>query len=114
MAPPEASSLDSADHPDDDSTTSTLSGRHTAKSGGIATLTEPGIERDIPPLSASWREQPLSQNERTKVQLILQACADRDLVALRELATSEGGLVEDEIRRTACMSLLQALIDCMC
>ncbi|KAK0880441.1 GTPase-activating protein gyp8 [Friedmanniomyces endolithicus] len=40
--------------------------------------------------------------ERAKVRDILEACRDRHLIALRDLATSEGGLVEDEIRRTAC------------
>jgi hypothetical protein len=37
-----------------------------------------------------------------KVKLILEACRDRNLNALIELATSEGGLVNDEARHTAC------------
>lgn len=62
-----------------------------------------GTHDPVPPLSASWREEPLSHNEQNKVQHILQACRDRNLDKLRTLAASEGGLVEDEIRRTACM-----------
>lgn len=56
-----------------------------------------------PPLSASWRDEPLSETERAKVTDVLQACRDLDLPQLRYLAASEGGLVEDEVRRTACM-----------
>ena len=56
----------------------------------------------LPPLSASWRSEPLSPTEREKVSKILKASRDRDLTALRDLATSQGGLVEDEVRRTAC------------
>jgi len=72
--------------------------------GGLpsALVVAPDTEADIPPLSASWRENPLSQVEQAKVQRILEACRDRDLDTLRHLAASEGGLVEDEIRRTAC------------
>ncbi|KAK4955588.1 GTPase-activating protein gyp8 [Elasticomyces elasticus] len=55
----------------------------------------------LPPLTASWRAKPLSLPERDKVQDILAACRDRDLTALRALATSEGGFVEDEVRRSA-------------
>ena len=37
-----------------------------------------------------------------KHDLILQACRDRDVPTLTELADSEGGLLEDELRRDAC------------
>jgi hypothetical protein len=37
-----------------------------------------------------------------KAKRILTACRDNDLNALIELATSAGGLVDDEIRQTAC------------
>jgi hypothetical protein len=67
------------------------------------TFAELGASDAIPPLAESWREQPLPQDERDKTRRILEACRDRDLDVLRELAVSEGGLVEDEIRRTACM-----------
>jgi hypothetical protein len=59
-------------------------------------------QRAIPPLSASWRPAPLSEQERLKVQQILTACKDHDLEALGSLAASEGGLVEDQVRRVAC------------
>ncbi|KAK3074778.1 GTPase-activating protein gyp8 [Teratosphaeriaceae sp. CCFEE 6253] len=55
----------------------------------------------LPPLSASWRSEPLSSHEWDKVQSILEACRDRNLILLRKLATSQGGLIEDEVRRTA-------------
>jgi len=55
----------------------------------------------------SWRPKPLSAVETDKVMQILQACRDRDLEALSALATSEHGLIEDEIRRTACESPLR-------
>lgn len=58
----------------------------------------------LPPLSASWRDDPLNPTERDKVQQILRACKDGDVVALQQLATSQNGLVEDEVRRTACRS----------
>ncbi|EMC96596.1 hypothetical protein BAUCODRAFT_51760, partial [Baudoinia panamericana UAMH 10762] len=54
----------------------------------------------------SWREAPLSETERLKVLQILSASRDRNLNALRDLATSEGGLIEDEVRRTAWPVLL--------
>lgn len=41
--------------------------------------------------------------EMEKRQRILQVCGERDVDQLRKLATSEGGLVDDEVRRTACM-----------
>ncbi|KAK5132506.1 hypothetical protein LTR08_008890 [Meristemomyces frigidus] len=67
-------------------------------------LSSTGHPESVPPLSASWRQAPLSQVEKDKVHRILQACRDRDLDELRELGTSDGGLIEDEVRRTACES----------
>ncbi|KAK5724069.1 GTPase-activating protein gyp8 [Elasticomyces elasticus] len=60
----------------------------------------------LPPLTASWRAKLLSLPERGKVRDILAACRDRDLTALRALATSEGGFVEDEVRRSAWPTVL--------
>lgn len=54
-------------------------------------------------------------DEKHKVHQILHACKTRDLIELRKLATSEGGLIEDEVRRTACMpeaNLVVALSVC--
>ncbi|KAK6441792.1 GTPase-activating protein gyp8 [Oleoguttula sp. CCFEE 5521] len=61
---------------------------------------------DVPPLEQSWRDTPLSEAEKAKVQAILEACRDHDLLALRNLAVSLGGLIEDEVRRTAWPVLL--------
>ncbi|EME47695.1 hypothetical protein DOTSEDRAFT_69597 [Dothistroma septosporum NZE10] len=52
------------------------------------------------------QSQPLSQRARAKAHEILAACRDEDHKALAELAASEGGLVEDEVRRTAWPVLL--------
>ena len=57
----------------------------------------------LPPLSVSWKYDPLSQTQEVKVDAIRQACIARNLDRLRELATSKGGLITDEVRRTACM-----------
>lgn len=35
---------------------------------------------------------------------ILEACECKDIESLRQLATSEGGLLTDELRRKACKS----------
>lgn len=55
------------------------------------------------PLSASWRKEPLNTDEAIKVSQILQACKDKDTQRLITLAATEGGFVEDEVRRLACM-----------
>ena len=75
--------------------------------GAISATSQTGSQHFLPPLSASWRHEPLSQFERDKVHMILRACGDRDIDVLRELASSEGGLIEDEVRRAACMHALQ-------
>lgn len=45
----------------------------------------------------------MSEDRREKINRIESACRDLDLLALVRLASSDGGLVEDELRRTACM-----------
>lgn len=55
------------------------------------------------PLSRSWRKEPLSTNEASKVTQILHACKDQDIEQLIALAATEGGFVEDQVRRLACM-----------
>lgn len=57
---------------------------------------------DVPPLSASWRHQPLSDDEKMKAKRILEACRDCDYSELNKLAGSPGGFIEDELRRAAC------------
>lgn len=68
-----------------------------ANNGSITTEKDGSTTR-----SSGWRAQPLSEEEAAKVMQILQACRDSDLHALAALASSAHGLVEDEIRRTAC------------
>lgn len=54
------------------------------------------------PLSASWREDPLSLIESGKVMQIIEACNRKDRAKLVTLASTEDGFVEDEMRRRAC------------
>ena len=56
----------------------------------------------MPSLSMSSDTQYLTPFETTKVSRIFKACTEGDQEALRELATSEGGLVDDTARRVAC------------
>ena len=46
--------------------------------------------------------QEIPQKHRTKELDILEACKCKDIDELRKLATSEGGLLNDELRRKAC------------
>ncbi|KAH9826081.1 TBC1 domain family member 20-like [Teratosphaeria destructans] len=73
---------------------------------GSASTGDNGIP--VPPLklSATWRSDPLIRDKGAKVHDILKACHDVDVDWLRQLAASEGGLVEDELRRTAWPILL--------
>lgn len=41
-----------------------------------------------------------------KAEAIRRACDTRDIVALISYATTEGGLLDDELRQRACMSNL--------
>lgn len=72
----------------------------------------PRIGTDGPPeeaeekITSKWRSESLSDQENEKVMKILEACRSEDLYALANLATSEGGLVEDEMRRIAWPVLL--------
>ncbi|GAB7334017.1 hypothetical protein MBLNU13_g06112t1 [Cladosporium sp. NU13] len=56
------------------------------------------IETQVPPLSAS-RNKPLSDDEETKVQKIINATETRNWHALGRLAASPGGFIDDEVRR---------------
>lgn len=57
------------------------------------------------PLSASWRNEPLTSDEASKVARILYACEEQDVKQLIELAATRGGFVEDHVRRLACTKL---------
>ena len=48
-------------------------------------------------------KQPIPEEESAKALAILEACKWKDIDELRKLATSEGGLLNDELRRQACM-----------
>ncbi len=50
----------------------------------------------------------LDGNVQSKHELIARACKENDFDNLVQLATSEGGLVNDELRRKACESMLLA------
>lgn len=54
------------------------------------------------PFSNSWRDEPLTATESSKVTEILRACKNGDREQLAALATSSGGLIEDHVRRIAC------------
>lgn len=43
-----------------------------------------------------------SETDVEKVSWILSACQENDLGSLAALATSPGGLLEDQLRRSAC------------
>ena len=55
------------------------------------------------PLSISWRDEPLTSTETSKVTQVLQACKDNNREQLIALAATPGGLIEDHVRRLACM-----------
>lgn len=57
--------------------------------------TEQSVYADAPEKSSESDE---------KREAIQQACQQRDVGALVQLATSSGGLLDDELRRSACMS----------
>lgn len=63
-------------------------------------------DRDAPssgqPFSSSWRDEPLTPAELSKVTKILRACENNDRPQLVALATTSGGLIEDNVRRIAC------------
>ena len=44
----------------------------------------------------------MPERDSEKAAAILEACKWKDLDSLRKLATSEGGLLTDELRRKAC------------
>lgn len=57
-------------------------------------------------LSKNWQGRELSSTECGKVKQILAACEESgDLETLIALASSTNGLINDEVRKTACMLL---------
>lgn len=56
----------------------------------------------------SVREKEILEARAKKVGAIRQACASHDVEALIRYATSEGGLLEDELRQIGCKSLRHA------
>lgn len=59
----------------------------------------------IPPLSTTSNNQPLSEEEQAKVRQITDASDSCNYLALRGLAASPGGLINDEVRRLVCTSM---------
>jgi hypothetical protein len=47
-------------------------------------------------------QSPEQKKRDAKATTILEACKWKDIEGLRTLATSEGGLVSDDVRRQAC------------
>jgi len=57
-------------------------------------------------LYEEWKGEPSTQEDCTKVDRVLAACkATPDWNSIVALATSTGGLVNDEVRRVACTSV---------
>ncbi len=56
----------------------------------------------MPPLSVAPWDGSESQDRDEKIVQIRRACDIRDLDAVRKLAVTKGGLVNDSLRRTAC------------
>lgn len=77
---------------------------HAAAQGGQG---EHAAEELPSRVSFSLQEEPQAQQE--KIIRILAACKAQDLNLLAQLATSDGGLVNDAVRRTACTLSLLAL-----
>ena len=73
-----------------------------AMSSQCSAAPDDGGGDSTPAFTREAHSQPLSQPEQAKVQKILAACRDEDHEALTELAASRGGLVDDNVRRTAC------------
>lgn len=60
---------------------------------------ENGRSEDYP---GALSPSPRSKKHNAKLASILEACKWRDIATLKTLATSEGGLVSDDVRRQAC------------
>lgn len=59
----------------------------------------------------SRTSSPQLQERVAKAATILDACISKHVEILRTLATSEGGLVSDDLRRQACSCHLRRLVD---
>lgn len=71
-----------------------------------------GVEKiavTLPPFTAGQSSDGLDDSKRSKLDEVLTACRDQDINALKALATSNGGLVNDHARRAACTSLAQPM-----
>lgn len=73
------------------------------ESGSRSRTSRAGSQASIP-LDVSPTEKPDDATAEKKAQ-IMAACANQDLGALMDLATSIHGLVNDTLRRTACTIL---------
>ncbi|KAJ5893778.1 hypothetical protein N7495_005469, partial [Penicillium taxi] len=72
-----------------------------------ASLNEKISDTESESQDKSWADQQKEKARKEKAEAIRQACKDRDVNALVEFATSEGGLLEDELRQKAWPIFLQ-------
>ena len=63
-----------------------------------------------PVVSRTLSPSPHREKYAAKATKILDACKWKDVETLRTLATSEGGLVSDDLRRQACSCHLRSLL----
>lgn len=59
--------------------------------------------------SSETNTREIPEEASTKTLAILEACKWKDVEELRKLATSEGGLLNDELRRKACKNTIFTL-----
>ena len=57
---------------------------------------------------------PVIDDVSQKVHEIHEACRRQDVDSIRALASSEGGLIDDEARRAACMRYTMSCSDISC
>lgn len=76
--------------------------RMDTQDGSPVEMEHQDVDAEMSSVPASGSSTPLSSKDQEKVTRILAACREHDLDALSELASSPGGFIEDEVRRTAC------------
>lgn len=64
----------------------------------------------LPPLTAGNSSDDLDDSKTRKLNEVLTACQGQDLDALKALAISDAGLINDHARRSACMIRCEAAL----
>ncbi|KZF23442.1 RabGAP/TBC [Xylona heveae TC161] len=90
----------------DDEPTASLNGHNSSRRGSERSLANSTADPPSSSPTSQWERRPLSAPEANKAAQILGACELGDVEALSNLATSEYGLVEDNLRRAAWPILL--------